>query len=88
MKKVIERIANDRLNQQVWEFELAVDLHLFRPLLYQSKTPTQRKFRVDGYWDRIMSRNSSIKEPPLPADVLLEARQYFKEQIDTLKVEK
>ena len=83
-------MTSDRLSQQVWDFNLSINYSTkciyFDRYSAQSRTPPQRKFRIDGSWDRLDHRDSSIKVPPLPHDILEEARQYFKQQIDTLEV--
>jgi hypothetical protein len=40
------------------------------------------------YWQRLIQRDNTIKEPPLPDDVIKEARMLIKNQIDILPITK
>jgi len=91
MKTEIIRASSDGLSRQVWVFALnatwsskaCIYFDIYR---VESKETSRHKWHIGGSWDRTFARNSSIIIPPLPHDVLEEARQYFKAQIDTLEV--
>jgi len=78
--------------REVWHFSLMASIGT--PNLYfdyfsvEIKQPNQRKWRTMLYWQRLIQRDNTIKEPPLPDDVIKEARMLIKNQIDILPITK
>jgi hypothetical protein len=79
-------IKGDNIRQETWTFELYTSfgdnfaLWLDRYSV-GTKQPSQRKFRNQGWWNRIDKRDNTMIDPPLPAEVEAEAKQYFIERI-------
>ena len=46
---------------------------------------TRHKFKVVGRYERIDKRKNTIADPPLPADIMEEAKQLFFDQLTVVK---
>jgi hypothetical protein len=91
MNPEVIRVGQDGTSREVWRF---IFLDWYSRGLYlehyktQSKIRPQRKWRTTGHWDRYDHRNDTIKDVPLPDDVIAEVRQQLKDAIDKLPVRK
>ena len=82
----VEIIRGDELNREVWEFEVHIDY--VKPLIWfnsyfveYKETTRKRLWRRSGFWTRLMRRDNTIQDPPLPPDVEDEMRDNFIEQV-------
>ena len=78
------------LNRQVWRFLLMVDNNSTLRLTYyaaEHKDNTrQRNWRKDGWWDRYQTRDSTIKDPPLPLQVVAQVKTVYAQKILDMEV--
>ena len=87
----VEIIRGDELNREVWEFEVHIDY--VKPLIWfnsyfveYKETTRKRLWRRSGFWTRLMRRDNSIQDPPLPSDVVDEMRAAFALRINQLPI--
>lgn len=84
-------VRGDAYNQEVWEFIL-VDSYTGRPPMFylrryriEHKKPGQRKWRVQEEWETHDHRYKP--NPPLPNDVVTEAKEQLVAQIRNLEIQ-
>ena len=86
--------AKDELNQEVWTFDLSIGFGSDRQIYletYTDRTKSSRRHKnwvTNERWARLMQRDSTIKDPPLPADVETEAREGFAIMVKALPIKK
>lgn len=83
-----EITRGSKFRQEVWTFYFYTGTPNRIYLDYyalQNKIGKQRNWRSELWWGRIDKRYNNLKEnPPLPDDVIEEAKQYFADQIKEL----
>ena len=89
----IEITRGTVLKREVWRFNFYSDYSKNSIIYYSSysqqhkDTARQTIWRIDGFYDRLNQRDSNIKQPPLPQDVVIELKeQILKEFKNLLKV--
>ncbi len=85
----VEVIRGDNTQRERWEFELNCSFFGSDEIRWgfytkESKRPRQRIWRRDGYWSRLFQRDMTIKNPPLPLDVVSEMREEFSRKVIAL----
>lgn len=87
--EVIHQISETE--RQVWWFTLSSDTqtHLWLDSFnVEVKQPSQRKWRTMLHWQRLDKRGNTINDPPLPDEIIKQAKDLLKTQIDQLSVTK
>ena len=81
------------LIQETWNFSISMEMG--RGCIYfdfyrfeTKRTPRCRNWQTIGQWGRTNLRTNTIENPPLPADVITEMRDYFRAKIDNLEIKK
>jgi hypothetical protein len=83
----------DILHRERWVFSLSVSVghdHIYLDdySIEHKDNARQKLWRSDGHFNRLMTRDSTIKDPPLPADIESEARDYFANRVQSLPIVK
>ena len=87
MFNVVVIKKDTELSQTAWQFGMD------DRAIYLNKYATKRRASTRHHvwatmdeWDRLLSRQNTIQTPPLPLDIINEARTLFKNQIDALRI--
>jgi hypothetical protein len=79
-----------KTERKVWHFTLMSNIgqpkFWLNSFSLESKQPKQRIWRTVLHWNRLDQRDNTIKEPPLPEDVIQDAKTLIKTQIDMLPI--
>jgi hypothetical protein len=87
----IEIVREDGLSRQRWVFSPFIrfgnDGIYFDYYIVEAKeSPLHKKWIRQSYWSRLMQRENTLKEPPLPADVDRELYDRLSKYIFSLKI--
>jgi hypothetical protein len=78
------------LKREVWKFVFRDDYSAFRIVIgryaFQVRETRRHKWRVQTRWERWDKRMNIIDHPPLPAEVITEAKKKLVEMIEALPV--
>lgn len=80
---MIERYEADNLTREVWNFRLidGTDVRLSE-YRYETRKTLRHKWVKEQWYDFYNKRDSTIKvKPVVPDNIILEAIQYYKDQI-------
>jgi hypothetical protein len=80
---------NDNLKREVWTFDLAIDYKPKIRLLhfaFQTRLSTRHKWKNQNHWDRLMQRDNTMAVPPVSAQAVYDAKEYFIQQIKDAEV--
>jgi hypothetical protein len=83
---------SDDLHRQRWEFSLNIGygnddyIRLDEYAVEHKDNTRQRNWRRDGRYYRLMPRDSTIKDPPMPLEVVEMAQQHFANSVKAFKV--
>jgi hypothetical protein len=94
MKIEIEKISEDRLSKEVWCFYFRADTTSCVPKMrldnyYQYARKLARgRYSVALYYETWDGRHNTIKDPPLPDDIVARAKDILKQTIDEIEITK
>ena len=84
----------DNLHRERWIFLLDVGIGSYDRIFFEGyyiehkDNARQKLWRSDGYFSRLMTRDSTIKNPPLPEDIKQEVGDYFANRVHSLPIVK
>ncbi|KKL91937.1 hypothetical protein LCGC14_1889710 [marine sediment metagenome] len=81
------------LRREIWSFCLIVDFSgrgkiYFDSWAFQSKESKRHKWKTQSHWTRLMRRDNTVDNPPLPGDVVVELREMLSDKVNTLEITK
>jgi hypothetical protein len=87
---IVQRYTGKNI-RETWYFNESIDPIRFTIRLSaytrSKKTDKQRVFRPENKWDRYNTRDNTIGVPPLPDDVIKEAKQYYIDLINKVEIQ-
>jgi hypothetical protein len=87
---IVQRLTGKNI-RETWYFDETLGSSSFIISLSTyskgTKTDKQRVFRQDGIWNCYNHRDDTIKVPPLPDDVIKEAKQYYIDLINKAEIQ-
>lgn len=88
-----EKISQYGLTRETWGIRIQIDfdkcrLYLANYSKYTRASTSSRKWIKEAVFNRWNNREHLyINNPPIPEDVIAEAKEYFKSVIDNMEVE-
>ena len=78
------------LKREVWVFYWLEDFIRSRIVLasysFQERATKRHKWKRQSWWERLDNRDGNIEKPQVPLRVEIQARQHYRDFIDTIPI--